>query len=214
MKAVWGIALFVLGFGIVGCLTQAGNEVTPEKAPVASPEVFRDLNNNVDPLFFSDHQEFMAMQKAYGQPLEGLSASSTKSPQGKNNYAANRMWDFDSNTAWVEGEAEYGVGESISFTWRARMHDHTCGSISIMNGYQKSRVLMEKNSRVKAMDLYADGKLRARLDVQDRLGYQIFGISRLGLKDGDIIKLVIREVYKGSKWKDTCISELTTECVP
>ena len=73
---------------------------------------------------------------------------------------------------------------------------------------------MEKNSRVKAMDLYVDGKLRARLDVQDRLGYQIFGISRLGLKDGDIIKLVIREVYKGSKWKDTCISELTTECVP
>lgn len=214
MKALLRIVLLVLSLSAAGSLAQASKEVTPKQAQVASPLVLRDSNEKVDPQFFSDRQEFMAMQEAYGQPLEGLSASSTQSAQGKNNYAANRMWDFDSNTAWVEGDPEYGVGESISFTWRSRMHDHTCGALSMMNGYQKSKVLMQKNSRVKSMDLYVDGKLRARLDIQDRLGYQRFGLSALGLKNGQIIKLVIRDIYKGLKWKDTCISELIVECVP
>ena len=49
-------------------------------------------------------------------PLENLRASSTLPPQGKNRYEAKRMSDRNHKTAWVEGDAEYGVGESITFT--------------------------------------------------------------------------------------------------
>jgi len=83
--------------------------------------------------------------------------------------------------------------------------------IFLMNGYQKSQSHMEKNSRVKSMDMYVDDKLFRRLEIQDRLGFQEF--SSDGLKDGQNVKLVITGVYKGTKWKDTCISELATTCL-
>ena len=214
MKARLIIALGVFGLSVLGWFAQAAQDSTPPRLKAEALPVLSDSNKIVDALFFSDRQEFMAMQEAYGQPLEGLKASSTQRAQGKNNYAPARMADFDSDTAWVEGDAEYGVGESISFTWRGRVHNHTCAALAMMNGYQKSRKLMDKNSRVKTMDLYVDGKLSARLDVQDRLGYQTFILSELGLKDGQTVRLVIRDVYRGKQWKDTCISELIAVCVP
>ena len=210
MRAFLGLALGLFAVLMVGDWVRAEAPAVTQKAV----PVLRDSKQKPDPLYFTDHQEFMAMQEAYGSFPEGLVASSTKEPQGSNRYGAERMGDFNTKTAWVEGHSDYGLGESVSFMWREKNHFHTCAALSLMNGYQKSKGLMESNSRVKDIDLYADGELKARLALQDRLGYQTFGLDGLGLRDGQRIKLVIRDVYKGTKWKDTCISELIVQCVP
>lgn len=210
MKAFLCMVLGLLFWVTVDDWAQAESPAVPQK----EVPVLRDSKQKPDPLYFTDHQEFMAMQEAYGSFPEGLVASSTKKSQGSNRYGAAQMGDLDSKTAWVEGHSNYGLGESVSFTWREKNHFHTCAALSLMNGYQKSKGLMESNSRVKDIDLYADGELKARLALQDRLGYQTFGLDGLGLRDGQRIKLVIRDVYKGTKWQDTCISELIVQCVP
>jgi hypothetical protein len=176
--------------------------------------VLRDANTQVDPMFLSDPEEYMAMSGNYGRSLEGLTASSALPQQGKNRYEANRMSDWDTSTAWVEGDSAYGVGESISFTWRDKFDDHSCTGMSLMNGYQKSQKHMKQNSRVRTMDMYVDNSLFRRLEIQDRMGQQHFSLEALGVKDGQRVKLEITGVYKGTKWKDTSISELTTTCVP
>ena len=186
----------------------------PKVAANNGVPVLRDSNEKVDPQFLSDRQEFMAMQEAYGSCPQDVVVSSTQMSKVPNRYAAKHMGDFDTNTAWVEGHPGHGIGESISFTWREKNHFHTCGALVLMNGYQKSKETMTGNSRVKSMDLYVDGELKARLALQDRLGYQRFGLMGLDLLEGQSIRLVIQEVYKGTKWKDTCISELIVECVP
>ena len=210
MKAFSCIVVGVLFWVTVDDWAQAESPAMSQK----EVPVLQDPRQKPDPLYFTDHNEFMAMQEAYGSFPEGLVASSTKEPQGSNRYGAERMGDFNTKTAWVEGHSGYGLGESVSFTWREKNHFHTCAALSLMNGYQKSQGLMESNSRVKDIDLYADGELKARLALQDRLGYQTFGLDGLGLHDGQRIKLVIRDVYKGTKWQDTCMSELIVQCVP
>ena len=114
------------------------------------------------------------------------------------------MADGNPNTAWVEGDAEYGIGESITFAWDG-YEDCT---LYFFNGYQKNEGHMEKNSRVKTMDVYVDDHLMRKLEIQDRMGPQKFSGADLGFKPGQNIKMVITGVYKGTKWKDTCISEI------
>jgi hypothetical protein len=68
-----------------------------------------------------------------GPQPDNTKASSTLAPQGKMKYLANNVCDDNPNTAWVEGNADYGIGEYIEFKEWGPMGD---GTISILNGYQ------------------------------------------------------------------------------
>jgi len=217
LRLVLGV-LFGFGLACFGDEEEAASSAPAAVSTAPTIPVLRDPNTMVDPSFLSDPGEYMAMMEGGDgsviTSLEGVRASSTLPPQGKNRYEAKRMHDVNQNTAWVEGDAEYGIGESI--TWRSRVEDPEldipCESLMLMNGYQKSQSHMEKNSRIKTMDMYVDDHLTRRLEIQDRLGYQYFSAEDLGLKNGQNVKLVITGVYKGTKWKDTAISEMTAGC--
>ena len=142
----------------------------------------------------------------YGPMDENVKASTTLAPQGKFKYLAKYVCDDDPTTAWVEGNADYGVGEFIEFKDWMPMGN---GEISILNGYQASRASWENNSRVKKFKISINGKDAYILDLGDVMGVQTFNLpANVAKVFGDVInvRFTILETYPGLKWKDTAIS--------
>ena len=141
-----------------------------------------------------------------GPASDNIKASTTLAPQGKYKYLAKYVCDDDPTTAWVEGNADYGVGEFLEFTDWMPMGN---GEISILNGYQASRASWENNSRVKKFKISINGKDACILELGDVMGVQKFNLPTAVLKafgDGKSIRFTITETYPGTKWKDTAIS--------
>ncbi|GAB4117470.1 MAG: hypothetical protein OHK0057_06240 [Thermoflexibacter sp.] len=136
-------------------------------------------------------------------------ASSTLASQGKNSYQAKNIADDDPTTVWVEGKADYGIGEYIEFK---TVFFYTC---CILNGYQKDKNTWENNSRVKKLRVFIEGKPTFEVILEDKMGIQSFAfpehlkIDPKKTEPGETkVKMQILEVYEGKKYKDVAISEI------
>ncbi len=153
----------------------------------------------------------------------------------KDKYNPEKAFDKDVRTSWVEGKPDDGIGEKIAF------HVSTIHRIKIMPGFGVQKYF-KMNNRVKkarltvyeTKDLYAHqyatvfifGKLvkTTILNFRDAMFMQEFyiGITEMRKKKqkyssslenyGYVVILEIVEVYRGTRWRDTCIAEI--EVVP
>jgi hypothetical protein len=138
------------------------------------------------------------------QTINPISASSTLPNQGKYNYRIKNINDFDPMTAWVEGKPDYGIGEYFEIK--------ALGLNVIYNGYQASPKSWVENSRVKKFKVYKNNISLCYLILTDEMGRQSFELpdhNRNEDSEESIYKFEIIEVYKGSKWQDVAISEIT-----
>lgn len=153
-----------------------------------------------------------------GAYIGGVTASSTLSQQGENNYDAENAYDLNYKTAWVEGVKGYGIGEYLEYTMPAQQPRIT--TIIVVNGYVKSESAYNNNSRVKKLRVYWNDEPVAILKLEDQIAEQHFVFDTLGY-DRDVyewdkldslpdwtLKFEILEVYEGSKWDDVVISEI------
>ena len=142
-----------------------------------------------------------------------LFSSSTLSPQGGNNYNASNMSDGNLNTAWVEGDNNYGTNVSISFkidTGYYNIHsdsyDYFNGKLHFINGIYKTETLFKYNSRIKKMALYLNKELICEFNLNDYRGVQrvdltsYFDFSNIDVNtnsdDGIITLKTLVEKYK------------------
>lgn len=133
-----------------------------------------------------------------------IKASSILKASGNNTYGTSNLSDDNPQTAWVEGRSDYGIGEYIEFN---RAGD----DMRIYNGYQKNEASFYNNSRVKTFKVYLDDNFVGNILLNDKPGQQNINIAQFGVESYETIKLEIKEVYPGKKWKDTAISELFWE---
>jgi hypothetical protein len=146
-------------------------------------------------------------------PVTNIKATSRLASQGKNNYDEKNLYDYNNYTPWVEGVKGYGIGEKITFTLKDATAAFT--GISIVNGYSKSKTAWKNNSRVKKLKLTYNGTPMYVLNLKDQMGGQYFDFGMalnadMDNLDGDFtVTLEILDVYKGDKWDDTAISEVT-----
>lgn len=146
--------------------------------------------------------------------VSGYNSSSTLPKYKDIVYSADKAHDFDVTTAWVEGKTDYGVGESIeySFDMTTVKEKHQLGitKIILANGYKKTKKTWEENSRVKKIKMYVDNKPFGQLELLDSFEFQTIDIEKIMLPIQKVMKLKfeIVEVYPGTKHKDTAISEL------
>lgn len=145
--------------------------------------------------------------------VSGLSSSSTLTPNKEIIYSAEKAHDFDVTTAWVEGKQDYGIGEFIEYSFdMTTVKEHQLGitKIILANGYKKSKASWEQNSRVKKIKMYVDGHPYAFLELLDSFEFQTIEIGKIMLPQQSLMKFKfeIIEVYPGTKYKDTAISEL------
>jgi len=78
----------------------------------------------------------------------------------------------------------------------------------VVNGYDKTAQLFKANSRVKEATLIINRKQKMKVVLADDPEQQWIKLDQIKGKVKSI-QLVINGVYPGTKYKDTCISQLS-----
>ncbi|WP_420455236.1 NADase-type glycan-binding domain-containing protein [Rubrivirga sp.] len=140
-------------------------------------------------------------------------ASSHLSPQGANRYDADQLDDASAQTAWVEGADGPGVGESVVFRLIGDP-EHDVGAVGlwglrVVNGYGKSEAAWRENGRVRTALLLVNGWPAARIELADTMLMQSVSLPDGPLvRAGDVVTLVVTDVYPGDLYEDLAISEI------
>ena len=137
-----------------------------------------------------------------------VTASSSLASQGKFSYTPNKMTDNDSTTAWLEAAKDSGLNEWIQF---AADTEQTVSGITIFNGYQKNSNTYTTNGRLKKINIsFSDGS-----NLVYDLPNQTYNESLKGIDikfetpvKTSSLRISILDVYKGTKYTDTGITQL------
>lgn len=146
-------------------------------------------------------------------------ASSSLAPQGNNTYGVENLNDECRMATWSEGVPGDGIGESIEI--REMYQGGSDGElfryneVCIVNGYAKSEKAWQENNRVKSMKLYFMDEYMGTITLEDTMLPQYIDLSPVAMKVGNgceaKFRFEITEVYKGTKYDDTCISGIVVE---
>jgi len=133
-----------------------------------------------------------------------VTPSSTLKPQAGNHYAPKNAVDGSDKTAWAEAAKGDGIGEWIKITFDS---PQKIGTIYVKNGYGVTSKRWHQNNRIKEATIQvAGGTFPAYL--KDIRGEQVVKIppSMRNTKT-KFVKLTIKKVYRGKKWRDTLLNE-------
>lgn len=118
-------------------------------------------------------------------------------------YTPYNLNDNNLTTPWVEGASGYGKGEYIEFS---SLYEREIVHIDINNGYAKNTNLFNKNASVKKIKLeFSDGTEIVK-ELKNTANTQDITLNRP--VRASWMRLTIIDVYPGSKFEDTCISEV------
>lgn len=172
---------------------------------------------------------FASLYSNYGLRFffNGISASS-ELKEGSTTYSAFNLVDNNCKTAWVEGKSDFGKNEKIKISASGNFTQ-----ILLVNGFRKSEKTYYENNRVKKIALYIDGVRLGEITFPDRPYHQV-NMTNI-LDEGELlnlnedlfknksaktwnnarsffsdknIEIEILEVYPGTKYNDTCISDI------
>ena len=160
--------------------------------------------------------------------ISSLPASSSFSEDKKDpfKYSPEKAFDGKLVTSWVEGRKNDGIGESIAF------QVNKIRKLQVLPGVGDARYF-KKNNRLKKATFTLHKLLdfgaaqcgvetsfdpnplyRTILNFKDQMKIQSFEIdfkakSSSKVNDhGYVAIIIIKEVYRGTHWRDTCISEI------
>jgi hypothetical protein len=139
------------------------------------------------------------------------SSTLTQSPGcgGTCYFVPDNVKDGNSSTAWAEGAAGSGVGESLHFQFEGPEH---LVRMDLLPGWQRGETcLFERNGRPKKLRLVFDAQRIKDVDVPDQKG-----VTAITVDDtATAVEVEIREVWPGTACggsapdDDTLISEIS-----
>ena len=132
-----------------------------------------------------------------------LCVSSILDPQYGNRYGGINLIDNNLSTAWVEGKKGDGLGEGITIEFS---QPTSVSQIELRNGYNKRKDLYVKNSRVSDLRVEMSDGFTSSFALSDRGTWQRIDIPSTNLVNW--IKISIGGVFRGTKYRDTAITEL------
>ncbi|GAB4285313.1 MAG: hypothetical protein Kow0029_32130 [Candidatus Rifleibacteriota bacterium] len=135
-----------------------------------------------------------------------ITTSSSLPPSKSADYLPENLFDNNLATAWIEGNANNGMGEWVEFKFSEKKK---IGTIFVANGYQKisrsGKDLYYSNLRPSKLRIYVNGKRLKDVLLKDSKEPQKIEIS----EPASLIKLEILDVYtKGAKDQDCGFSEI------
>ncbi len=105
---------------------------------------------------------------------------------------------------WAEGVEGDGIGENITLTLKKPCR---VDGFYIKNGYSTDKELFAQNNRVSQFEVSVDGQASFRVEVPDT-DKQVFIPFTNGSVLAHEVKLTIAGVYRGSRYRDTCVNHL------
>lgn len=137
-------------------------------------------------------------------------ASSSLPKQGQYDYSAQMAHDHYLNTAWVEGKEDDGCGEWLEIQLQGT-NPEIC-QVHVVAGIVTSRDLWQKNNRPEVLMMSINGKPHCALYLKDVYATQTFDIPVIpaGTDSSELlnIRFSICAVYPGTKYHDTCITDI------
>lgn len=167
------------------------------------------------------HYEYKDKSKDYR-----LGVSSTMKSLSSNNtsYSLQNLFDNNITTAWCEGEA--GVGLNKTFFIQVFIDEKYINrylldgiTIELANGYLKNESIYTANSKPKELEIElrynsSSVKINKNINLDNVYKPETQSIFLPINKNFDVklrdlyIRIIIKDVYKGEKYEDLCISEL------
>jgi len=120
------------------------------------------------------------------------------------------------NLPWAEGKEDEGIGEYIEFEIMPAddLLNDRMGSwiikdditISVLNGFVNplKQKLFYENNRIKKAAIWIDDKRSFDINFNDYVEFTEFNVPKQTKK----VRIEILEVYKGTKYNDTCITKI------
>lgn len=140
-------------------------------------------------------------------PVIAANASSTIQQNDVNNDAM-LLFDGKDDTSWQEGATGYGIGEYVSFSFDIT---YEVKYIAVKLGNWKNSKYYYGNAKPKTMTFIL-GDFTGQVMFPDEQAKQWVELSEPIYADS--MRIVIDEVYPGTSWEDTCISEIEVYGAP
>ena len=154
------------------------------------------------------------------RPLRSASASATSFLQNnwnryQENYHPSYVLDENPATAWVEGVDGYGEGQSLTIPL-SPLSSARALRLRIWNGYQKSKALFAKNAaprriRVAVLDPTGGEVTGREVELQQAWGPQTVVVDVPPKRGLSAVRIAVVSVYPGTKYKDTCVSDVLVD---
>ena len=132
------------------------------------------------------------------------SASSTLPDEGSYTYPPSMVLDGDPVTAWVEGAAGNGEGEWIQLSGT---QPFSFTGLVIRAGYQKDPTTFTNNGRPTKLLMECSDGSAWEMELPPGRGETVIPMGQR--LEESWIRFTIQEVNPGSKYEDTCISEIS-----
>lgn len=143
--------------------------------------------------------------------------------EGTSVYSAKNLIDGSYSTPWVEGASDFGKNQKIKLNLFGNpskfsaFNYETVTHLYLLNGFRKNEKTYYENNRIKTLRLWVNGKDCGTLELKDRpfkvindfnFAYEADLLNNERLNKVKSIEIEILDVYKGTKYNDTCISEI------
>lgn len=136
--------------------------------------------------------------------VASVDATSTFISKTGNNFSPYNLIDHRKDTYWQEGVEGAGVGQRLTFLFPNTV---ILNGIMLENGKQNVNSnddFYVENNRVKKLELVEDDRLTLTFPDEENDIYVVFEEPVIKEK----ISFILREVYEGTKYDDTCITEI------
>jgi hypothetical protein len=110
--------------------------------------------------------------------------------------------DGDPATAWNEAAKGPGLGEWIEIAFDTPI---TADAIHLMPGYYATQ-WYQKNNRIKSLEIALDGKT-IQAELTDGMDEKTIKLEKETTFSR--IRLMIKDIYKGTAYDDTCLAEIS-----
>jgi len=127
------------------------------------------------------------------------------------NYHPNYVLDGNPRTAWVEGVGGDGIHEWLDLPL-SELKSARAVKLRIRNGYQKSDTLLTANAaprQLRLTALYHHGEVASQIfELERKMGWQEVELKIPAGSGLDRLNLGIVTTHPGSKYEDTCVSDI------
>lgn len=145
--------------------------------------------------------EFQTLALSEIAVIEATATSEYISTKG-NNFSPANLIDHDSTTTWQEGEEDAGVQQQLTFVFAEPV---IVSAIRLENGKRTSKEEFYENNRMASFRVFDDNSVLVELSDSEEAQYIVFENPIMQSQ----VVLTLESVFGGTKWNDTCISEIS-----
>jgi len=145
-----------------------------------------------------------------GRNLALLATASASSALPSDRWGTYHAWsaiDDRLDSPWTEGAAGPGIDEWVMLTFPGEIE---VWAIGLDAGYDRDADLFRANNRIKRAVLVFSNGEQVEVTLSDKQGMQTTVLARAPGPsiETTYVKLVIKEVYPGTRYDDTCLGEI------